>query len=185
MKQTRRSLYAKDRVPKFDAISPEEQQHTGSPRYPYDIMTYPPLDITSDEYSNIPTSFTMVNTIPTRIYTPSNIKDVTYNIPVGITTRQNTLQRKFPGQTQHVYKSIPYNCIKVKTVQSPANPSSVCPTFFLSNICHISNKIDELSGIVSVKNPSLIMKHGYQKIYRIRQLKSGIIMKYSDLIKTT
>jgi exonuclease III len=48
-------------------------------------------------------------------------------------------------------------CIKVKTVHSPANPSSVCPTFFLSNICHISNKIDELSGIVSVNNPSVIM----------------------------
>ena len=107
--------------------------------------------------ADIPTSSTMMNTIPTRIHTPSNTKDVTYNIPVRITTRHNTLQRKFSGQMQHAYKSTPYNCIKVKNVESPANLSSVCPTFFLSNVCHISNKIDELSGIVSINNPSVIM----------------------------
>ena len=120
----------------------------------------------------------MVNTIPTRIYTPSNIKDVTYNIPVRITTRHNTLQRKFPGQTQHVYKSIPYNCIPTpippSTLRQEVNPlrntvtnhralrkvpyrkSYNIPTVLSANVRGIAKKVDEIQQVAELNNVNAI-----------------------------
>ena len=37
------------------------------------------------------------------------------------------------------------------------NPHSATPSFFLSNVCHITNKVDELSGVISVNDPSVVM----------------------------
>ena len=51
----------------------------------------------------------------------------------------------------------PQNCIKIKTTNSSNNPFSAIPSFFLSNVCHITNKVDELSGVVSVNDPSVVM----------------------------
>ena len=50
------------------------------------------------------------------------------------------------------------NCIQINISPCPANISkSRLPSLLLTNICHVLNKIDELSGVVKLNKPSLVM----------------------------
>ena len=40
---------------------------------------------------------------------------------------------------------------------SPSVGESSIPPFFLSNVCHITNKVDELAAVVSIYDPSVVM----------------------------
>ena len=50
------------------------------------------------------------------------------------------------------------NCIQINISPCSANTSkSRLPSLLLTNICHVLNKIDKLSGVVELNKPSLVM----------------------------
>ena len=47
------------------------------------------------------------------------------------------------------------NCIAIKT---EVTPNGYCnPSFFITNACHVTNKVTELSGVVTISNPSFVL----------------------------
>lgn len=79
-----------------------------------------------------------------------NSANTSQNIPTIIGLRQNIPTRKMAAHT-------PQNCIKIK-LNNYQEELKTIPSFFLSNVCHITNKIDELAGVLTVnKNPSVAM----------------------------
>jgi hypothetical protein len=93
-------------------------------------MAYPPLDTTSDEYSNIPTSFAMVNTIPTRMYSPSNMAST---IPVRISYRA-TYRRGRSSVTRNCNNLIR---IQALTSQENENEAGTTEKYFVLSVCKI------------------------------------------------
>ena len=87
----------------------------------------------------------------TNIYR-ENIK----KIPVRITSSSN-----------HIHSNIRYknrrhneaNCIKVNISPSPASISSSAPapSLLVTNACHITNKVVELSGVAAINKPSIAL----------------------------
>ena len=49
------------------------------------------------------------------------------------------------------------NLINVNIKTSPSVGESSIPSFILSNVCHITNKVDELAAVVSIYDPSVVM----------------------------
>ena len=49
---------------------------------------------------------------------------------------------------------VPSNCIKISTDTKMSKQS--VPLVFLTNACHILNKIDELSAIVEINGPDIV-----------------------------
>ena len=49
------------------------------------------------------------------------------------------------------------NLINVNIKTSPSVGESSIPSFFLSKVCHITNKVDELTAVVSIYDPSVVM----------------------------
>ena len=49
------------------------------------------------------------------------------------------------------------NLINVNIKTSPSVGESSIPSFFLSNVCHITNKVDELAAAVSIHDPSVVI----------------------------
>ena len=47
--------------------------------------------------------------------------------------------------------------INVNIKTSPSVEESSVPSFFLSNLCHITNKVDELAAVVSIYDPCVVM----------------------------
>ncbi|CAB4011250.1 Hypothetical predicted protein [Paramuricea clavata] len=141
-------------------------------------MAYPLLDTTSDEYTNIPTSFTMVNTIINGSLCERN------SIPARITSRYSLSGcLSFPRSLTSFRNIASYSNIRKRTsnpcnlVNVPVTTSNLeihrdncaVPSFFVTNACHIANKVDELSAVVAINNPSVILvtDPGYRLIFRI------------------
>ena len=49
------------------------------------------------------------------------------------------------------------NLINVNIKTSPSVGESSILSFFLSNVCHITNKVDEIAAVVSIYDPSVVM----------------------------
>ena len=49
------------------------------------------------------------------------------------------------------------NLINVNIKTSPSIGESSIPSFFLSNVCHITNKVNKLAAFVSIYDPSVVM----------------------------
>ena len=53
------------------------------------------------------------------------------------------------------------NLIKVPIIEtskvSPLPSTTILPSFLLLNVCHVSNKIDELSDVVAVSKPTVVL----------------------------
>lgn len=82
----------------------------------------------------------------------NNSPEICYrnHIPTIISVRR---KRKYCRSTMKT--NIAHNCIKIK-INQPSESTSV-PSFFLSNVCHITNKVDELTAVVSIDDPSVVM----------------------------
>lgn len=76
-------------------------------------------------------------------------------IPVRVTNRQVTLSNRSRGACSS-------NLVNIKTLNVRHDNISIkqcisTPSFFLSNVCHITNKVDELFGVLSVNDPTVVM----------------------------
>ena len=60
-----------------------------------------------------------------------------------------------PNKLSNLRSHNPKNCVRIKTCGKPVE--CFTPSIFLSNVCHITNKVIELCGIVAVNNPSVII----------------------------
>ena len=70
-------------------------------------------------------------------------------IPVRVTNRITTITSRHTVNFN--------NLINVNIKTSPSVGESLIPSFFLSNVCHITNKVDELPAVVSIYDPSVVM----------------------------
>ena len=70
-------------------------------------------------------------------------------IPVRVTNRGTNITSR---------RTVNFNnLINVNIKASPSVGESSIPSFFLSNVCHITNKVDELAAVVSIYDPSVVM----------------------------
>ena len=66
------------------------------------------------------------------------------NIPTLISSRNKRVNSK----RDHVK----FNCIEINTHQERKYP---LPSLFVSNVCHITNKVTELSAVISINKPTV------------------------------
>ena len=70
--------------------------------------------------------------------------------------RLSAIQRTSDNYTSQ--RSVNFNnLINIKTNTNPTIGKSSVPSFLLSNVCHITNKVDELAAVVSIYDPSVVM----------------------------
>ena len=70
--------------------------------------------------------------------------------------RLGAIQRTSDNYTSQ--RSVNFNnLINIKINTNPTIGKSSVPSFLLSNVCHITNKVDELSAVVSIYDPSVVM----------------------------
>ncbi|CAB4026744.1 Hypothetical predicted protein, partial [Paramuricea clavata] len=70
--------------------------------------------------------------------------------------RLGAIQRTSDNYTSQ--RSVNFNnLINIKTNTNPTIGKSSVPSFLLSNVCHITNKVDELAAVVSIYDPSVVM----------------------------
>ncbi len=79
-------------------------------------------------------------------------------------------------------KHNPSNCIPITTVGTPIKCS--IPSILLTNICHVSNKVDELSAVVELNNPSLVMVTESWLNEDIPTLLSGLVANSMYIVAT-
>ena len=77
-----------------------------------------------------------------------------YSIPVLITNRTYNRRKQRHLTTTNTRMSVPSNCIKISTDTKMSKQT--VPSVFLTNACHILNKIDELSAIAEINGPDIV-----------------------------
>ena len=76
--------------------------------------------------------------------------DTIYNITTRTSARRNDTHATLKVRTH-----VPQNYIKIK--MNNCQDKWVAPSLHVTNVCHILNKVDELSGIAAINKPSVVL----------------------------